>query len=238
MADKPERPKVSRARARVVSRPMNREKAQQVEERRRRQKQARREAASFDRAPDLVIPVRQEGFDQPENVEHSVPPKRGTSPRRPAQAAPPPVTAPSRRRPEPEEPTQYRVIRGGAGRKRAGLIALISAVAVVLVSVILVNSLAPAGLIELVETATAGFGTGNGFPQDIGATTDQSIATVGNSIAVLTDTSLLLYKNDGYKVLERQHGYSSPVLSASTSRMLVYDRGGTKLRSRYRRPGI
>lgn len=234
MADKPERPKVSRARARVVSRPMNREKAQQVEERRRRQKQARREAASFDRVQEPIIPVMSEDFDQQETVERSVPPRRGMSSRRPAQAVPP-VIAPRRRpvpgpHPEPDEPAQYRVIRGGAGRKRAGLVALISAVAVVLVSVILVNSLAPAGLIELIETATAGFGTGNGFPQDIGATTDQSIATVGNSIAVLTDTSLLLYKNDGYKVLERQHGYSSPVLSASTSRMLVYDRGGTKLR--------
>ena len=131
--------------------------------------------------------------------------------------------------PDGEGPT-YRVIRGGAGKKRAGLITLISVIAVLLASVLLINSLAPAGMIELIETGLAGFGTGEGFPLDIGSTTDQSIATVGGNVAVLTDTSLLLYKSDGYEVFNRQHGYTTPVLSASTSRMMVYDRGGTKLK--------
>lgn len=253
MADKPKRPKVSTERTRVVSRPVNRQKAKKLEEKRHKQEQYRvaqptREKSSFSQQTPPTARTRSSA--QPPRQEPSPRLERSASVNRPSmeqdemprqtrkQKAAPEVSISSRRSTERAsssrlpmaEPPQYRVIRGGAGRRRAGLVALVSAVAVLLATVVLINSLAPAGLIELIETSTAGFGTGEGFPQSIGSTTDQSIAMVGGSTAVLTDTSLILYKSDGYKVFERQHGYSTPVLSTSTSRMLVYDRGSTKLR--------
>lgn len=229
MADKPERPRLSSERARVVSRPVSRAKAEKIEERRRRRMEAKTavKAPGASSAPTTemqssrAVEKRQPTISRVESSPHAP-----RSPQASKRMEPPAST----RREPPQSSPEYRVIRGGAGKKRAGLVALISVIVVLLASVILINSLAPAGLIELIETAAAGFGTGDGFPQDIGSTTDQSVAMVGSSIAVLTDTSLLMYKSDGYQVFDRQHGFSNPVLSASTSRMLVYDRGGTKLR--------
>ncbi len=253
MADRPQRPRLSSERSRVVSRPVSREKAEKIEERRQRRMDAKKQARSS--APPVSPPAAQpeakpvESRRQP--AERTQPPAR--RPSRPAHAPDRPANAPRPRpsrapaavdpaprnaapptpareeRDEPAKP-EYRVIRGGAGRRRKGLIILTSVIVLLLASVVLINALSPAGLIELIETTAAGFGTGEGFPQDIGSTTDQSIAIVGGNIAVLTDTSLLMYKNDGYQIFSRQHGFSSPVLSASTSRVLVYDRGGTKLR--------
>ena len=258
MADRPQRPRLSSERSRVVSHPVSREKAEKIEERRQRRMEAKKQdgstapAASDPPAQSVLRPV--EGRRKPENrkqpaerTEPSV--RRSSRPtrtvKRPASASRPRATdapavdsvarntaPPKLTEDERQETTkpQYRIIRGGAGKRRKGLIVLTSIIVVLLASVILINALSPAGLIELIETTAAGFGTGDGFPQDIGSTTDQSIAIVGGNIAVLTDTNLLMYKNDGYEVFNRQHGFSSPVLSASTSRILVYDRGGTKLR--------
>ena len=56
------------------------------------------------------------------------------------------------------------------------------------------------------------------------------LQTVGSSIAVLTKSSIMTYSSKGTKENTVMHGYTNPVVKEGGKRLLVYDRGGNKLR--------
>jgi hypothetical protein len=120
----------------------------------------------------------------------------------------------------------FQVIVGGRRKKPvklAGILALIVAV------VMLVNACVPIGVFEYVQNVLAGSGTGGGFPVEVSLGNHQ-LLSVGSDVALLNDSSLLLYKANGKQLFNRQHGYSEPAFTACSARVLVFDRGGKDLR--------
>lgn len=68
------------------------------------------------------------------------------------------------------------------------------------------------------------------FPLTIKNEQLTDIQPVGNSIAILTKSSLLTYSTEGDKVQSAIHGYTNPVTKEGIRRLLTYDRGGYKFR--------
>lgn len=73
-----------------------------------------------------------------------------------------------------------------------------------------------------------------GFPVNITGSASYRLGKMGECFCLLTDTYLYTYNEDGAELLDAQHGFQNPVLSANGKRALVYDMSGkdVKLYSR------
>ena len=156
----------------------------------------------------------------PAKSKHQTPPKQKSErPPRQKKAAP-----------QAEEQSEFQVIKGGKGHKSRKLLVFVS---IVLVLVLLVGSIqlfAPTGLVEFAKILMASGGSGDGFPVTLSQSSGRMAGFAGGDIALLSDSSLSLYKPNGHRYFERQHGYTNPVLSLAGFRMLTFDRDGTKVR--------
>ena len=122
---------------------------------------------------------------------------------------------------------KMKVIMGGKLKRIGKFKKLIATVAVLLAVFITANLAIPIGLIDATGEFFAGFSaSGSGFPLEISSAVGKNISTVGNDIAVLCQSTLMLYKANGKQIYNRPHGYSNPAISTSEYRTLVYDRGG------------
>ncbi len=122
---------------------------------------------------------------------------------------------------------KMKVIMGGKLKKIGRFKRLIATAAVLLAVFIAANLAIPVGLIDATGEFFAGFSaTGEGFPLEISSAVGKNISTVGSDIAVLCQSTLMLYKANGKQIYNRPHGYSNPAMSTSGYRTLVYDRGG------------
>ncbi len=90
------------------------------------------------------------------------------------------------------------------------------------------NILMPMGISETVKNFVVGVGGGDGFPVSISAASTETVVSVGGDTALLTDSTLMLYKQNGKIIFNRQHGYSNPALCSGGSRALLFDRGGKR----------
>ena len=80
---------------------------------------------------------------------------------------------------------------------------------------------------------TASVDTGiqaNGFPISVGGANPVSIANCGKNIFLLTKNSVIAFNQAGKQVYTAHHGYSNPVMTASSKRVLTYDQGGYQFR--------
>jgi len=121
----------------------------------------------------------------------------------------------------------FQVIVGG---RRKRFVRLGAVLAALLAVIIFINMMVPVGLWEYIENMFAGFGSGDGFPVSVSTSEKSRLLSVGGDTALLGDSSLMLYKSNGKLLFERQHEFSEPAIAASTSRILVYDRGHTGVR--------
>lgn len=71
---------------------------------------------------------------------------------------------------------------------------------------------------------------GPGFPVDFAGEHVKSMHHVGRCTAVLTDTNLYIYNPNGRLLRDVQHKFSDPVVRIDGRRVLLYDRGGRRLR--------
>ncbi len=92
------------------------------------------------------------------------------------------------------------------------------------------NILMPMGVSETIKNFVVGIGGGKGFPVSISAATTETIVSVGSDTALLTDSTLILYKQNGKVIFNRQHGYSNPVVCSGGTRALLFDRDGNRYR--------
>ena len=119
------------------------------------------------------------------------------------------------------------VIPGGKLGRLTKFKKSIAAIAVLLVIFITANVTIPIGLLDSTGEFFAGLGaSGEGFPLSISSAVGKNISTVGTDIAVLCQSTLMLYKSNGKQIYNRPHGFSNPAVSTSNYRTLVYDRGG------------
>lgn len=99
--------------------------------------------------------------------------------------------------------------------------------AAVLIVIIFLQLILPAGIIEGISAVTALIGTGN-YPIELNST--ETIATVsrGSYYYILSNTNIDAFTNSGKHLFSYTHGYENPVLKVSDTRALVFEQGGTE----------
>ena len=100
------------------------------------------------------------------------------------------------------------------------------------------DRLAPSRIEEWFDSIYTSAGVGNGFPLPVAGSVVRNMDVSDGDIAFLTDTSLMLVNDTGYEIVNRQHGFQTPVMRLSDMRALIYDRGGTGYRVEGRRRTI
>ncbi len=97
---------------------------------------------------------------------------------------------------------------------------------IIVVSVILISSLSPTGIIERFSNSFAIMGSGK-YPITISGSKTFSVKTEGDKTFMLTDSHLSGYNSRGKTFIEYQHSFGNPVLEISAERTLVYNREST-----------
>lgn len=72
---------------------------------------------------------------------------------------------------------------------------------------------------------TGELATGN-FPIEISGENSYQLKVMENNIAVLNDSRLNIYTEEGKQLLSVQHDYANPIISVSPKKALIYDLGG------------
>ncbi len=94
-----------------------------------------------------------------------------------------------------------------------------------------VGTLAPQSVADRTENLLDGMGWGKSlFPVSFNQGTFQAAVPVGNDLGVLTDTTFLLYSQNGRCLAARPQGMTDPVAVSCGSKALLYDRSGKQFR--------
>lgn len=80
-----------------------------------------------------------------------------------------------------------------------------------------------------VNTVTAEFASGSGYPVVLPGGRLLGMSYMDNGLIITADSNLYTYNNTGRRMLDVQHGMINPTISVAGSRFLAYDRGGTKV---------
>lgn len=129
----------------------------------------------------------------------------------------------SKKEDKPKSDT-IRVVRGKKGEKKKRIYTLSAIVAVVLITVLILSLSLPVGLFESTQTFVLSLGRGS-YPLELSGTATVDCVQEGNHCFVLTDTSIMAFSNGGKKIFSFVHGFSSPVITTSSTRAIVYDQG-------------
>ena len=140
----------------------------------------------------------------------AVPPKRQT-------------TKPSA---SPHRMFQLGLIPGKRRERNVKRMVVFSVVLVLAVSFVVYTLLSPTGPVENTVNQIAIWGSGK-FPVKISGTQLKTVAPRAGQVFALTDTHILGINSGGRAFLEKQHGFSNPVLDVSGERVLVYNREST-----------
>ncbi len=131
----------------------------------------------------------------------------------------------------PRSSRKKRARRHGRSVIWAVLFRLALLVAVVMLGVLLWrnwDNLAPASLTEWLDRTVTGGDGGDGYPVDISGDSVVSMQVFGNNVALLTDTSLLVYNSSGALTVDRGHTFADPLLCTGGEYMLVAELGGNR----------
>lgn len=132
-----------------------------------------------------------------------------------------------------EKPEQskgkLRVVKGNKKRKQAISRGIFALVAVVGVSIALLNFLLPTGIGDFVTNSKYAFSAGE-FPVELSGNDTLFSNKQGNLFYTLTDSNLEITSISGKKVLSSPHGFSKPVMRTSPTRAIVYEQGSTGLK--------
>lgn len=97
-------------------------------------------------------------------------------------------------------------------------------VALIVVAVLIINSVLPAGILQSAKTAVKVIGAGS-FPISLDSSQTINTVRVGNYYYVLGDSYLCAVSNSGKLLFNYQHGFEKPVLKTSNAGALVYNQG-------------
>ena len=100
------------------------------------------------------------------------------------------------------------------------------------------DKLAPEALLDWIDMKLDGADKGDGFPYAISGDTVVAMGQAKNSLALLTDTSLLFINEKGGEIARRSHAYARPLLKTAGSYALVAERGGGRYQLETRRETV
>lgn len=120
---------------------------------------------------------------------------------------------------------KYRVIKGNKSKNRLKRFLKLTACLPVIAIILLANFMTPTGIIETASNFMVELGSGDDSV-NLQSNKITDFRNDGGRISVLSDTYLELYNANAKQMLCHQHGFSTPQLKTSDSRVLVFDRGG------------
>lgn len=114
-------------------------------------------------------------------------------------------------------------------RRKKRIISLLVFVLVIALIYLNWNVIAPTPLSESIQSFFSEFGK-NQYPVDFEEGTMKTAVAVGSNVGILTDTSFLIYSQNGDKIASRPHGFNDPAAVSGGGKALIYDRGGKQFR--------
>lgn len=121
--------------------------------------------------------------------------------------------------------SNMKVVKGRKIEKKQHFRSTALITAGLILAILVVNYLLPAGIIESISVATAVIGTGS-HPIELSSTDTVNTVSKGSYYYVLSNTNLDAFTNSGKHLLRFTHGYEKPVLKTSASRALIFEQGG------------
>ena len=121
-----------------------------------------------------------------------------------------------------------KVVKGGKGRNKRKYQFLSVLAAVIIVVVVLLETLIPAGLVHTVDLGISLIGSG-GYPIELQDTQTVNTVSMGTYYYVLSGTKISAFSNSGKQLLDYTHGFENPVIKTSEKILLLYSQGGTEL---------
>ncbi|MDR3551978.1 MAG: DUF5711 family protein [Clostridia bacterium] len=91
------------------------------------------------------------------------------------------------------------------------------------------GSISPSSAVIAIQAFLGEFGDSK-FPVSYSQGSFRDAAALGGDVAVVTDSSLLIYTDTGLQIAERRHSLSNPRIAASGGRAVIYDEQGKSLR--------
>jgi hypothetical protein len=113
--------------------------------------------------------------------------------------------------------------------RRRRLVSLILALLLALFIFLNWGTFAPARLSETVQSIFSSFGQSK-YPVDYNEGSMKTAVAVGSNIGILTDTSFLIYSQNGEQLAVRPHGFNDPSAASGGGKALIYDSGGKQFR--------
>lgn len=123
-----------------------------------------------------------------------------------------------------------KVRRSRARRKLVhNLATLLLFAAIVVVVTALVRHAGDFDLKTAYSDITAEVRGGDGFPVVLPGGNVVALQAAGETLVLLTDTNLYTYNRSGGQMLDAQHGMANQAMKTAKERILLYDRGGTRV---------
>lgn len=121
-----------------------------------------------------------------------------------------------------------KVVRGAKLRHKHFTKIVLITIATISIVCIVLSFLLPVSLYENLVNTFALLGNGS-YPIDLSGSQVLNVVSNGSYYYILTDSSISAYSNAGKEIFSELHGYSSPMLSVSETRAVVYDQSGNSL---------
>lgn len=99
-----------------------------------------------------------------------------------------------------------------------------------IIAVFLIIAVLVCILVVRFGTSSGSENTSSGFPIRISGLSVKQIGLMGSQIAVAEDAVFQLYNSNGNQRYSVELNYSAPVFVSEDNRVLIYDRGGTRLK--------
>ncbi len=123
----------------------------------------------------------------------------------------------------------FHIARGITDKTRRKGLVFTAIVAVVIAFFLILNAALPGGIIEATGNSFASFGKSGSLPVKI-SSRNVVLSQSSSSAVLLGDSTVTMYSESGGVIFERLHGFSSPAMKTSDSRVLLFDRMGHGVR--------
>ncbi len=126
-----------------------------------------------------------------------------------------------------EDSASLKVVKGKKGERFKNTVSVFLSIAILVLLIVFAYFYLPANIIESIKYTIYSIG-GSEYPIEYSGSVIEDCVQPGSYYYVLTDTSVYSYSRKGKEIFSFSHGFSSPMLSVSSSRALVYDQGSNR----------
>ncbi|MBR2489170.1 MAG: hypothetical protein IKB45_01715 [Clostridia bacterium] len=124
------------------------------------------------------------------------------------------------------EKSNMRVITGKKLEQKRRFKVFAATVSVLIIAVIVLQIIFPAGIIRTVSNNLALLGSGS-YPIELESSDTLNCVSKGSHYYVLSDTMVYSFAASGKELFSYNHGFENPVIKTSVSGALVFEQGGT-----------